>query len=66
MEIEEAHTFLTGLGWYFTGQTCGCGGSEKKRTYNKESNKIIIYVRSKQYEINRTGKKALSELATNI
>ena len=42
MEIEDAHKFLLSLGYTYTGQTCGCGGSAKKRTYNKTDNKIII------------------------
>jgi len=66
MEIEDAHKLLISLGWTFTGQSCGCGGGEKKRSYNKDNNKIVIKIRSKQYELNQTGYKPLSELATSI
>jgi hypothetical protein len=66
MEIETAHKFLTSLGWTFTGQTCGCGGAAKKRSYNKDSDKIIINTRTKTYELNNQPKKPLQELATSI
>jgi hypothetical protein len=66
MEIETAHKFLLSLGWTFTGQTCGCGGAAKKRSYNKDSDKIIINTRTKTYEINNQPKKLLQELATSI
>jgi hypothetical protein len=66
MEIETAHKFLIGLGWTFTGQTCGCGGGEKKRSYNKDNNKIIIKIRSLQYELNKQGFKPLSQIYTDL
>lgn len=66
MEIETAHKFLLSLGWTFTGQSCGCGGAAKKRTYNKDNDKIIINTRAKTYELNNQPKNTLSELATSI
>jgi hypothetical protein len=66
MEIEDAHKFLISLGWTFTGQTCGCGGGAKKRTYNKDLDKIIINLRTKLYEINNQPKRPISELSTNL
>lgn len=66
MEIEEAHKFLISLGWTYTGQTCGCGGAAKKRTYNKNFDKLIINIRTKLYEINNQPKKPLQELATSL
>ena len=66
MEIEHAHKFLLSLGWTFTGQTCGCGGAAKKRSYNKDSDKIIINTRTNTYELTNQPKKHLSELATSI
>lgn len=66
MEIETAHKFLLSLGWTFTGQSCGCGGAAKKRTYNKDNDKIIINTRTKTYELNNQPKNTLSELATSI
>jgi len=66
MEIEEAHKFLASIDWIFTGQSCGCGGAAKKRSYNKDNDKIIINTRTKTYELNNQPKKPLSELATSI
>jgi hypothetical protein len=66
MEIETAHKFLISLGWTFTGQTCGCGGSAKKRSYNKDNDKIIINTRTKTYELNNQPKKPIQDLATSI
>jgi hypothetical protein len=66
MEIEQAHQFLISLGWTYTGQTCGCGGSAKKRSYNKDNDKIIINTRTKTYELNNQPKKPIQDLATSI
>ena len=66
MEIETAHKFLESLGWAFLSQSCGCGGSAKKRSYIKGTDKIIINTRNKTYELNNQTKKPISQLATNL
>ena len=66
MEIEDAHKFLLSIGYTYTGQTCGCGGSAKKRTYNKVDNKVIINLRTKHYTHNNELPKPIQELATNL
>jgi hypothetical protein len=66
MEIEDAHKLLLLFGYTYTGQTCGCGGSAKKRTYNKTDNKVIINLRTKQYTHNNELPKPIQELTTNL
>lgn len=67
MEIDQAHTLLINSGWTYTGETCGCGGSAKKRSYNRQYDRLIINLRTKLYEINSGGKKPIQDLnQTNL
>lgn len=63
--MNEAHNHLTSIGYKYIGESCGCGGAEKKRTYRKDDIKILIYMRSLTYTINGIIKKPIQEITTD-
>lgn len=63
--MNEAHNYLLAQGFKYIGESCGCGGSEKKRTYRKNDLKILIYTRSETYTINGIIKKPIQEIFTD-
>jgi hypothetical protein len=63
--IEDVHQWLTSIGWKYTGETCGCNGQAKKRTYHSDKGKIIINKKLLTYSYAETINKPLTEIYTN-
>lgn len=63
--IEETHQYLLSKGWKYTGETCGCNGQAKKRTYHSENGKIIINKKLLTYSYAETINQPLSQIFTN-
>ncbi len=64
--LLETHNYLLQIGFKFAGESCGCGGAEKKRTYRKDDIRLFIYMKSQTYTTNGITKKPIQEIYTEF
>lgn len=60
--IDQVDQWLRSLGWKYTGETCGCNGQAKKRTYHSDKGKIIINKKLLTYSYAEKINRPISEI----
>ena len=57
------HDMLIASHWQFKGQSCGCSGSAKKRTYIRNGETIIINLKKNTFTKNSVNEKPIEEVS---